>query len=230
MPHLRRQPNPRDIIPNQDPNAPGDLRAQFQTPPTRHTPTNPIHRHQPPSTGPNDLTPDPVAVAGHSAAPINPFTIFGRPRVEQPPPQMMDDDDFDDDFDPRGHSMQELGNDGPLDFDDSFDDDQAIEEQFDDSDIDGEELEEEVEDQFDDEEDPDQEMHDRGTDSRSHTFLMATLQDCELIFLRYRKITLPLTAQLARDLIARFLDRLHLQTGLRRRGPPQPFPGTILAI
>lgn len=77
----------------------------------------------------------------------------------------MDDDDFDDDFDPRGHSMQELGNDGPLDFDDSFDDGQVIEGQFDDSDIDGEELEEEVEDQFGDEEDPDQEMHDRGTDS-----------------------------------------------------------------
>ncbi|KAJ5945217.1 hypothetical protein N7516_005385 [Penicillium verrucosum] len=162
MPHLRRQPNPRDIIPNQDSNAPGNLRAQFQTPPTRHTPTNPTHRQQqPPSTGPNVLTPDPVEVAGHPAAPINPFTIFGRPRVEQPPPQMMDDDDFDDDFDPRGHSMQELGNDGPLDFDDSFDDSQVIEGQFDDSDIDGEELEEEVEDQFGDEEDPDQEMHDR---------------------------------------------------------------------
>lgn len=73
---------------------------------------------------------------------------------------MMDDDDFDDDFDPRGHNMQELGNDGPLDFDDSFD--QAIEGQFDDSDIEDEELEDEAEDQFD-EEDPDQEMHDRGT-------------------------------------------------------------------
>ncbi|CDM38345.1 hypothetical protein DTO013E5_6521 [Penicillium roqueforti] len=159
MPHLRRQPNPRDTRPNQD-NAPGNLRAQFQTPPTRHTPTNPTHRHQPPSTGLNDLTPDPVAVAGHPAAPINPFTIFGRPRarVEQLPPQMMDDDDFDDDFDPRGHNMQELGNDGPLDFDDSFD--QAIEGQFDDSDIEDEELEDEAEDQFD-EEDPDQEMHDR---------------------------------------------------------------------
>jgi hypothetical protein len=31
MPHLRRQPNPRSIVPNQDFNAPGDLRAQFQT-------------------------------------------------------------------------------------------------------------------------------------------------------------------------------------------------------
>jgi anaphase-promoting complex subunit 10 len=81
---------------------------------------------------------------------------------------MMDDDDFDDDFDPRGHSMQELGNDGPLDFDDSFATGQDIEGQFDDSDIDDEELEEEVEDQFEDqfedEEDPDHEMHDRGTD------------------------------------------------------------------
>ncbi|CAI7607428.1 unnamed protein product [Penicillium glandicola] len=161
MPHLRRQPNPRDLIPNQDSNAPGNLRAQFQTPPTRHTPTNPTHRHLPPSTGPNALTPDPVAVVGHPAAPINPFTIFGRPRVEQPPPQMMDDDDFDDDFDPRGHSMQELGNDGPLDFDDSFEDGHVVQGQFDDSDIDGEELEEEVEDQFDEEHDPDQEMHDR---------------------------------------------------------------------
>lgn len=59
---------------------------------------------------------------------------------------------------------------------------------------------------------------------------MATIQDYELISFRNRKITLPLTTQLARDLIARFLDRLHLQAGLRRRGPPQPFPGTILAI
>lgn len=99
---------------------------------------------------------------------------------------MMDDDDFDDDFDPRGHNMQELGNDGPLDFDDSFD--QAIEGQFDDSDIEDEELEDEAEDQFD-EEDPDQEMHDRGTDS-----LTATIH-CKLIFSRYRKITLPLTTQ-----------------------------------
>lgn len=230
MPHLRRQPNPRDIIPNQDSNAPGNLRAQFQTPPTRHTPTNPTHRQQPPSTGPNALTPDPVAVAGHPAAPINPFTIFGRPRVEQLPPQMMDHDDFDDDFDPRGHSMQELSNDGPLDFDDSFDNGQAIEGQFDDSDIDGEELEEEVEDQFGDEEDPDQEMHDRGTDSSSHTLLVATIPDFELMSLCYRKITLPLTTQLTRDLIARFLDRFHLQAGMRRRGPPQPFPSTILAI
>ncbi|KAJ5488234.1 hypothetical protein N7453_011688 [Penicillium expansum] len=158
-------------------------------------PTQPIDLN-PPSTGPNALTPDPVAVAGHPAAPINPFTIFGRPRVEQPPPQMMDDDDFDDDFDPRGRSMQELGNDGPLDFDDSFDGGHEIEGQFDDSDIDGEELEEEVEDQFDDEEEPDQEMHDRGTDPRSLSFLMATLQELQSNILSYRKITLPLPPNL----------------------------------
>lgn len=50
------------------------------------------------------------------------------------------------------------------------------------------------------------------------------------MLLRYRKITLPLTTQPARDLVARFLDRLHLQAGLRRSRPSQPFPGTILAI
>lgn len=211
MPHLRRQPNPRDLRPNQEGNASGNLRAQFQTPPTRHTPTNPTHHHLPPSTGPNAVTPDQVAVAGHPAAPINPFTIFGRPRVEQRPPQMMDDDDFDDDFDPRRQSMQELGNDGPLDYDDSFDDGQAMEGQFDDSDIDGEELEEEVEDQFEDEEDPDHEMHDRGI-APPALILSSwyTLQECKLISSRNRQITLPLTSQLARNLITRFLDRLHL--------------------
>lgn len=161
MPHLRRQPNPRDHIPNQNPNAPGNLRAQFQTPPSRHTPTNPTHQHHP-STGSNAFTPDPVAQAEHPAAPINPFTIFGRPRA-QPPQQMMDDDDFDDDFDPRGRSMQELDEDGPVDHDDSFEDDEAIEGQFDDSDIDDEEVEEVTEDQFEEEEDADEEMHDRGT-------------------------------------------------------------------
>ncbi|KAJ5774925.1 hypothetical protein N7457_009821 [Penicillium paradoxum] len=155
MPHLRRQPNPRDRIPDQDLSTPNNLRAQFQTPPTRHTPTNPTHQHHP-STGSNAFTPDPVAQAGHPAASINPFTIFGRPRPAQPPM----DDSFDDDFDPRGRNMEEL-DDGPLGHDDSFDYDDTEEGQFDDSEIEDEEVEEVVEDQF--EEDPDEEMHDRGT-------------------------------------------------------------------
>ncbi|KAJ5131316.1 uncharacterized protein N7515_007355 [Penicillium bovifimosum] len=168
MPHLRRQPNPRDYISNEDINGPRDLRAQFQTPPTRHTPTNPTHHH--PSTGPNAFTPDPVAQAGHPAASINPFMIFGRPRADQQAPQappMMSSDDFDDDYDPRGHAMQELDEDGGyLDQDDSFGEDQVEEDQFDDddSDLEDEELEQEVEDQFEQEDedgDVDEEMRDQ---------------------------------------------------------------------
>ncbi|KAJ5312160.1 hypothetical protein N7508_002990 [Penicillium antarcticum] len=159
MPHLRRQPNPRDL-PNQDPTQ-GNLRAQFHTPPARHTPSNPTHR-LPPSTGPNVITPDALAQAGHSVQ-INPFTIFGRPGMAQPLPEMetMDDDQFDDDYDPRG--MEELGDDELVDHDDSFEIEDGNEEQYEDSEIDDEELEETedvVQDQFE-EEDPDEEMHDR---------------------------------------------------------------------
>lgn len=161
MPHLRRQPNPRDL-PNQDPTQ-GNLRAQFHTPPARHTPSNLTHR-LPPSTGPNVITPDALAQAGHPIQ-INPFTIFGRPGVAQPPPETMDDDEFDEDYDPRG--MAQIGEDEPLDHDDSFEVEDGTEGQYDDSDINGEELEEEeeevVQDHFDEEEDPDEEMHDRGT-------------------------------------------------------------------
>jgi anaphase-promoting complex subunit 10 len=75
----------------------------------------------------------------------------------------MDDDQFDEDYDPRG--MAQIGEDEPLDHDDSFDVEDGTEGQYDDSDIDGEELEEEevIQDHFDEEEDPDEEMHDRGT-------------------------------------------------------------------
>jgi anaphase-promoting complex subunit 10 len=218
MPHLRRQPNAREFISNQDLNAP-DLRAQFQTPPTRHTPTNLTHQHHP-STGPNAFTPDPVAQAGHPAASINPFMIFGRPRAEQvqqvqQAPPMMDSDDFDDDYDPRGHAMQELEEDGGyLNHDDSFGDDQAEEGQFDDdSDLEDEELEEVAEDQFEEEEeDVDEEMHDQGTDSYlrsplfSHDYAFSNVQSNTL----YRKITISVTTQLARNLLTRFLDRLNL--------------------
>jgi anaphase-promoting complex subunit 10 len=75
----------------------------------------------------------------------------------------MDDDQFDEDYDPRG--MTQIGEDEPLDHDDSFEVEHGTEGQYDDSDIDGEELEEEevVQDHFDEGEDPDEEMHDRGT-------------------------------------------------------------------
>ncbi|KAJ5351740.1 hypothetical protein N7452_000714 [Penicillium brevicompactum] len=149
MPHLRRQPHPRDLVPNQDPNTTPDLRAQYQTPPTRHP--NPAH----PSTGPDAFTPE-AAQAGHPAAPINPFAIFGRPRAE-PQPQMMDDD-FDDEYDDDPRAGAEFDDDDAPSPDDSFDVEQTTEGQFDDSDLDPEQLEEHEE-VFD--EDGDEEMQDR---------------------------------------------------------------------
>ncbi|KAJ5089290.1 hypothetical protein N7532_007974 [Penicillium argentinense] len=84
MPHLRRQPNPHDHHANQGPDGLGSLRAQFQTPPARHTPSNPTYRH-PPSTGPNGLTPEPAAVMAPPASLRNPFAIFGRDRDQNRP-------------------------------------------------------------------------------------------------------------------------------------------------
>ncbi|KAJ5551812.1 hypothetical protein N7461_006510 [Penicillium sp. DV-2018c] len=207
MPHLRRQPNPRDYISNnQDISAPRDLRAQFQTPPTRHTPTNPTHQHHP-STGPDAFTPDAVAQAGRTTASINPFMLFGRPRADQmqrapQAPPMMSSDDFDDDYDPRGHAMQELDEDGGyINHDDSFGDDQDEGGRFDDDDseLEDEELEEEedVEDQYEqedeEEEDVDEEMHDRGTD---YPLLPRTILECTILMSFTEKSPSPLPPNL----------------------------------
>ncbi|CAG7918949.1 unnamed protein product [Penicillium olsonii] len=147
MPHLRRQPHPRNPVPSQNPNTPPDLRAQYQTPPTRHP--NPTQL----STGPDAFTPE-AAEAGHPAAGIDPFAIFGRPRADAQ--ALMMDADFDDDYDPRISGMDDLGDDQPSP-DDSFDVDQAEEGQFDDSDI--EEQQEDGDEVF--EGDVDEEMQDR---------------------------------------------------------------------
>ncbi|CAG8924143.1 unnamed protein product [Penicillium salamii] len=150
MPHLRRQPNPRNPVPSQDPNTTPDLRAQYHTPPTRHPIPNP-------STGPDAFTPE-AAQAGHPAARIDPFGVFGRSPAEIRALAM--DDDFDDDYDPRVGGMAEPEDDEPPSPDDSFDVDQTTEGQFDDSDLD--EQQEDGDDVY--EEDGDEEMQDRGTD------------------------------------------------------------------
>jgi hypothetical protein len=109
------------------------------------------------------------------------------------------DDDFHDDFGPRA-SMGELGDDEPLDPDDSFDVEPTIEGQFDDSDLDGEDLEEEEEEpeeQF--EEDADEEMHDRGTSGTT------------LLRLRYSKSMLTLYKQ---------KNHLHPSRPTSARSPP----------
>jgi anaphase-promoting complex subunit 10 len=109
----------------------------------------------------------------------------------------MDDDEFDEDYDPRG--MAQIGEDEPLDHDDSFEVEDGTEGQYDDSDIDGEELEEGeeevVQDHFDEEEDPDEEMHDRGT-----TTLLAYPAAVDLSGPNqppYRKVSFSFTPELA---------------------------------
>lgn len=172
MPHLRRQPNPHDLPGSQGANAPGSLRAQFQTPPSRQTPSNPTHR-LPPSTGAHDMTPPQVAVTGHPAAQSHLFSIFGRSRLEQPqqpqrrPPGPMGTDAdaeevFGDDYEPNARGF------GQGEEEDSFvpGDQFSAEEGIEDEEIDDEEVEEVIEDQL---EDPDEEMHDRGTQAATLT-------------------------------------------------------------
>ncbi|KAJ5901689.1 hypothetical protein N7495_002217 [Penicillium taxi] len=79
MPYLRRH-NPREhVVEGQSTNS---IRAQFQTPPTRHTPSNPTRNHPPPSTEPHEITPEVPAMAPPG---LNPFSIFGRQRRQAPP-------------------------------------------------------------------------------------------------------------------------------------------------
>lgn len=162
MPHLRRQPNPQDYGESQGTNVPGSLRAQFQTPPSRQTPSNPTHRF-PPSTGPQDITPEPVAATAHPAAQSHFFSIFGRSRPEQqqqqrlPPGPVEAQDVFDDDYEPNAPGFGQGGEDDSFVPEDQFSGEEGIE----DEEIEDEEIEEVIEDhQL---EDPDEEMHDRGT-------------------------------------------------------------------
>lgn len=161
MPHLRRQPNPHDHR-DQGPNGPGSLRTQFQTPPSRHTPSNPTHRH-PPSTGPQEVTPNlaPAPVMAHPGSQTNPFSIFRRPRHEQQPPETVEEEEeLDDDYDPNVQDEEEIEYDEGTGPGDQFDLDEGI---------DGQEADDILEDQFDEEEeeeeedeDVDEEMQDRG--------------------------------------------------------------------
>lgn len=174
MPHLRRQPNPHDFSGSQGANVPGSLRAQFQTPPSRQTPSNPTHR-LPPSTGPNDITPEPMAATAHPAAQSHLFSIFGRSRLEQqqqqqqqrPAPAPVEAEDvFDDDYEPNARDFVQGEEEDSFVPEDQF----SAEEGIEDEEIDDEEIEEVIEDQLEDQlEDPDEEMHDRGTRATTYT-------------------------------------------------------------
>ncbi|KAJ5614612.1 hypothetical protein N7528_008266 [Penicillium herquei] len=153
MPHLRRQPNPHDLQ-AQGPNA--SLRAQFQTPPTRHTPSNPTHRHIP-SSDPHDITPEQLPPMAPPSGIPNPFSIFGPP---PPPVELVDDmdeddvfGDADDDYDPNARGIAQSEYDvGMMPVDDMDPDDE-----FDDGQLEVDELDEAIhEGQLGDEE-----MHDR---------------------------------------------------------------------
>lgn len=224
MPHLRRQPNPHDYG-DQGPNGPGSLRAQFQTPPSRHTPSNPTHQH-PPSTGPQEVTPDLAPVTAHPMAQTNPFSIFRRSRSNQQPPETVEEEEeLDEDYDPDEEQIE---------YDEGMGEDQ-----FDPEDeIDGDEVDEVLEDQF---EDGDEGMHDRGKalqyprgSSSPKSFTPARLcpeQETNRTKPPHnRPIPIPAPTQSPRNLLPRLLDRLHLQTRLRRRRPPTLFPSAILAI
>ncbi|KAJ5091301.1 hypothetical protein NUU61_006171 [Penicillium alfredii] len=160
MPHLRRQPNSRDRPDDHTAN----LRAQFQTPPSRQTPSNPIHR-PPPSTGPYAVTPDLVPATGHPHP--NLFPIFGRAGMQQPPPELMDDEDeLGEEYDARGQATAPVEDEDGLDPQTHFDPEYGAN---DSDEMDGELVEEEiVGDQLEEEEeeeelegDEDEEMHDR---------------------------------------------------------------------
>ncbi|KAJ5682830.1 hypothetical protein N7462_005995 [Penicillium macrosclerotiorum] len=158
MPQLRRQPNPHDYL-DEGSTAPGSLRAQFQTPPSRHTPSNPTQR-LPPSTGPHELTPEAVPTMVPSGMALNPFSIFGRPRLDQRPPETVEEEEeFDDDYDPNVQDLEQ----------DEYDDEMVPEDQLDEEEgadnseeLEEDEIEEDLEDQLEEEGD-DEEMHDRGT-------------------------------------------------------------------
>ncbi|KAJ5578544.1 uncharacterized protein N7459_007508 [Penicillium hispanicum] len=156
MPHLRRQPNPHDLVATHGSNAPGNLRAQFQTPPSRHTPSNPTHR-PPPSTGPHGITPEPVPSMPPPTGYSNPFSIFGRQRPAAPRPEPAEDEyDFDDEYDPNAQGTEQAE-----EYSDGIEPDDGLnpEEGIDNSElVDGDELEDAMEDQL---EDADEEMHDR---------------------------------------------------------------------
>ncbi|KAJ5288230.1 hypothetical protein N7478_003916 [Penicillium angulare] len=167
MPHLRRQPNPHDLV-VQGPNAPGSLRTQFQTPPSRHTPSNPTHRHIP-STGPHEITPEQLPAMAPPTGYPNPFSIFGRGRQEQPQPQPpsdlveeedqfedaeVDDDDYD--YDPITQVLEEGQFDDGIVPEDQVDPDNDHDET---GDMEGDEIDEDImEDHLDE---GDEEMHDR---------------------------------------------------------------------
>ncbi|KAJ5725275.1 uncharacterized protein N7483_006632 [Penicillium malachiteum] len=162
MPHLRRQPNPHDLQ-AQGPNAPGSLRAQFQTPPTRHTPSNPTHRHIPSSES-HEITPEQLPPMAPPSGIPNPFSIFGRGRLAQPPPppaELVDDmeedevfGDADDDYDPNARGIAQSEYDVGMMPEDDIDPDDEIE---DTGDLEIEELDAELNRQFE----ADEEMHDR---------------------------------------------------------------------
>ncbi|KAJ5765012.1 hypothetical protein N7520_004571 [Penicillium odoratum] len=144
MPHLRRQ-SPYDLPQG------ASLRTQFQTPPSRHTPTNPTHRLLP-SSGPHEITPDPLPVMAPPTGYPNPFNIFGRGRTQQPPPELVDVEDQFEDADYDDNAGTELG---------QYDDGMVGEDQLemdDTADMDGDEIEEDI---MEDHLEGDEEMHDQ---------------------------------------------------------------------
>ncbi|KAJ5673423.1 hypothetical protein N7507_002550 [Penicillium longicatenatum] len=152
MPHLRRQPN-YDL-----PQGGPSLRTQFQTPPSRHTPTNPTHRLYP-SSGPHEITPDPLPVMAPPSGYPNPFNIFGRGRAQHPPPPEPVDvedefEDADEDYDVNAEGM-ELG-----EYDDGMAGEELdLEDDVDDTgDMDGEEIDEVI---MESQLEGDEEMHDQ---------------------------------------------------------------------
>lgn len=161
MPHLRRQPNPHDFPAPNGPNGPGSLRAQFQTPPSRQTPSIPTRLHAP-STGPQEITPEVAAALAHPAAQSNFLSIFGRPRLEQHPPPVADEEDvFDDDSDPNAQDMEPEEayeedlipeDEDQLEPEDGMEDSELVDE---------DDLDERVDDGLED--DQDEEMQDRGS-------------------------------------------------------------------
>ncbi|KAJ5226278.1 hypothetical protein N7468_007503 [Penicillium chermesinum] len=162
MPNLRRQPNPSGQL---DEARAGNLRAQFQTPPSRRTPSNPT-RAAPPSTGPHEITPDALPAMAPPAGIINPFGIFGRGTrhdPQAPPPQEYGEDegededvfdDADEDFDPHAQDVNQD------EYEDELDSDEhpGSEELEDTEDVDPAELDEMMDDQLEeDDEDMDRE-------------------------------------------------------------------------
>ncbi|OOQ87729.1 putative anaphase promoting complex subunit 10 (APC10) [Penicillium brasilianum] len=166
MPHLRRQPHPHDYR-DQGPNGSGSLRTQFQTPPSRHTPSNPTHRH-PPSTGPQEVTPDMAPAPAHPAQ-TNPFSIFRRPRGDQQPPETVEEEEeeeeeeeLDDDYDPNAQDEEQIEYEDAMGAEVRFDPEESIDAS---GNLDGEDVDDILEDGYDEDEeeheDGDEEMQDR---------------------------------------------------------------------